>query len=269
MKMTMRFVSIASWLVGLALLATQRPGRAQSFPGDEDPIAEELSKRYQLIGENRQDLFTFRAKKKMGHLFGPLPFGGGGGKTPGKGPRETRNPVKRPGTNKGTTGTDRRATVDRVERGRIRREELRDKLHQGREAALWGLGEEKFERVIRKCEEVLRIIEAEEEAIPILPEIEEKVLRIRRAAVRLRRRRIAENDFGKRSPQVTGIGWSPRRPVAIINDQIYREGDSIEDRGAPEPDGAADTIRVHRIEEDFVVFLFRGYKIRKGLPPPP
>ncbi len=159
--------------------------------------------------------------------------------------------------------------MDHLERERNRRDDLRDKLHQGREDALWDLGEEKFERVIRICEDVLRKLEDDQAVIPILPEIEEKVLRIRRAAVRLRRRRVAELDFLKRSPEVNGIIWLSSGPLAIIDEQISREGDSIENHGAPGPDGRADTIRVHRIEEDFVIFLFRGYKIRKALLPQP
>lgn len=265
----MRFVSIASWLIGLALLATQRPVWAQGFPGDEDLIAEELSKRYQLIGENRRDLFTFRAKKQMGPVFDPPPIGVSAITIPGKGPRTTGNQTKHPGLNQGTPGTGRRGTVDHVERERMRRMELRDKLHRGREQALWGLGEGKFERVIRICEEVLGKIESDPAMIPILPEIEEKVLRIRRAAVRLRRRRIAESDFHKRSPRVNGIIWSARDPLAIIDGQTSHEGDSIADHGATGPIGRADTIRVHRIEKDFVVFLFRGYKIRTALPSQP
>ena len=265
----MRLVSIASWVVGLALLAAQRPGQAQGFTGDEDPILEELSKRYQLIGEHRRDLFTFKAKKQVGPVFDRPTIGIGGVKKPGKGPRKTGNPAKRPGLNRGKRGTGRRVTVDHVERERIRREELRDKLHRGREQALWDLGEEKFERVIRICEDVLRDIEKDPAVIPILPEIEEKVLRIRRAAVRLRRRRIAESDFHKRSPRVNGIIWSARGPLAIIDGQTSREGDSIADHGATGPIGRADMIRVHRIEKDFVVFLFRGYKIRTALPSQP
>ena len=62
-------------------------------------------------------------------------------------------------------------------------------------------------------------------------------------------------EFHELGVAIQGILSRESAPAAIINGDIYREGEQLENKAV-----------VHRIEPNFVIFKFRGYKIRERLP---
>jgi hypothetical protein len=123
----------------------------------------------------------------------------------------------------------------------------------------------KFDQVLRFSGEAVERIEQQSLELGPLPDIEEQILRIRRAAERLDRRAAAERAFEALPLTISGIVWREAAPLAVINGQVCTEGATVTMPSAAEKDGPAPAVRVYRIDASAIVFIYDGYKFQRKL----
>ncbi len=83
------------------------------------------------------------------------------------------------------------------------------------------------------------------------PKLAEKLVRLHNTARRLKKRTEIEAEFRNLKIIIRGIVWQPTDPVAVINDEVLREGSTV--LGA----------RVEEIRPDAVIFNFKGVRVSK------
>ena len=90
---------------------------------------------------------------------------------------------------------------------------------------------------------------------PALQEVRDLLLRLRKAADRVRQRQDAERDFNMMNIHLTGVVARERNSEAIVNTKIVGKGDVV-----PTSQEGVDVV-VADIQPQQVVFIFRGYKM--------
>ena len=85
------------------------------------------------------------------------------------------------------------------------------------------------------------------------PRLKERLTRLKKTAERLDRRAKIEKEFRELKIVIQGIVWEPIRPVALINEGIVQEGDTV--LGA----------RVVDIRPGEVIFSLKGVKVSKAV----
>jgi hypothetical protein len=86
----------------------------------------------------------------------------------------------------------------------------------------------------------------------------ERLVSLRATAQRLANRKSIREEFMALPIEIRGIRWSPRGSAALINQEIVEAGMMLKlESGA--------LIQVERIEEDGVVFMYKGQRLRKGM----
>ena len=88
-----------------------------------------------------------------------------------------------------------------------------------------------------------------------LQEVQSRLLRLRKAADRLRQRQDAEREFTRLNIRVTGVVARDKRSQAIVNASIVSKGDLVT------TGDSTDVVIVEDILPEQVIFLFRGYKM--------
>ena len=92
-----------------------------------------------------------------------------------------------------------------------------------------------------------------------LQEVRDVLLRLRKAAERIRQRQDAERDFSQMNIQLTGVVARDKNSQAIINAKVVTKGDVV-----PTSTEGGDIV-VSDILPQQVVFIYRGYKMTKTL----
>ncbi len=88
-----------------------------------------------------------------------------------------------------------------------------------------------------------------------LQEVRDVLLRLRKAAERIRQRQDAERDFGMMNIHLTGVVARDKNSQAIINAKVVAKGDVV-----PSSTEGSDVV-VSDILPQQVVFIYRGYKM--------
>ena len=233
-------------LTGILALLVAAPGamaaqtKAAESADAEDILHKIRRKRYVLSGnfERKRDMFTFRK---------PRP------KAPTPPPPPPWDPEVTDGRNDGSRGTPKKpeppAKKEFDYEGEVRLSLKNatsflagDAFSEAADSAKVGL--DSLVRSGDKIEETVRF------------ELHEKLDRIRIAAERQIRRLATEKRFKDLALTVKGILISESGPRAVINAEVFGEGDFI--RGA----------LIRRIESDHVEFEYEGLRIRRSLPKP-
>jgi hypothetical protein len=145
----------------------------------------------------------------------------------------------------------RASTPEEPDRGSDRRKARSEATVRAAEAEAY-LGWRKFSKVEELTSQALRGLE---EVELVVPDLNERLERLRATARRLREREEAESEFEKMRIDIQGIVWEPGNAVALINGLALREGDTIA--------GAPVEVEVEEIRADEVIFVMKGVRVRK------
>lgn len=108
---------------------------------------------------------------------------------------------------------------------------------------------------IKQCDSGLNIFaDIKTNNYRALSDIRDMLLRLRKAAERIKQRNDAERDFKMIGVRVTGIVSRPQHSQAIINAKIETVGDTLELAGD-------NTATVSEINPQVVVVIYRGYRM--------
>ena len=110
----------------------------------------------------------------------------------------------------------------------------------------------KFEDSMKNCEDALQNLER---VGAVVPDLTEKLARLRKASEELKRRNEVETEFGNIDITIHSIVYKERSPAAVINGLVVKEGQFI----------AGTAAQVLRIGRGHVVFLYSGYKVQKQM----
>ena len=108
-----------------------------------------------------------------------------------------------------------------------------------------------YANAIKACDDGLRELEKGKEDARIA-EIRERLLRLRKAADRLRLRREAEIDFKGKDLQVTGIVARERKPQVLINNHVLTKGSTIPGTEA----------QIEEIRPGLIICRYKGFKVK-------
>jgi len=106
---------------------------------------------------------------------------------------------------------------------------------------------------IKKCEEALSKLEDPARQTSIGSTVQDRCLRIHKAAKKLLLRKEVEDEFAKLPILIEGIVWRPQAAFAVIGNRTCQVGDIVQ--------GA----RIHQINPYDVVFIYKGLKVSKEL----
>ncbi len=87
------------------------------------------------------------------------------------------------------------------------------------------------------------------------PDLYERLVRMRKASEGLKLRTEVEKEFAELTIGINSIVFKEHSPAAVINGLVLKEGQFVADTNA----------QVLQIERGYVVFLYRGYKVRKRM----
>ncbi len=108
-----------------------------------------------------------------------------------------------------------------------------------------------YVNAIKACDEGLRALEKGKDE-GVVSEIRDHLLRMRKAADRLRLRREAEIDFKGKDLQVVGIVAREKKPQVLINNHILTKGSTI-----PGSD-----IQIEEIRSGVIICRYKGFKVK-------
>lgn len=189
--------------------------------------------------EGRRDPFCFTTLKKL--------------------PGEEEHVVRIPGTGaeNGTGGTGVKITKEQAVR-LVKKEA--EAFYRRAEAAVMHGG---VKGALNLCDRGLAIFKRlkdfpEQNALPDLRELRERLLRLRKVSERLIRRRQVEIAFAALGIQVSSVIWRPNDARAIINGEVVKKGGML-----PVGDKkAGEYVYIDDIHPAQVVMTYRGFKMR-------
>jgi hypothetical protein len=119
-----------------------------------------------------------------------------------------------------------------------------------------------YDQAMTVSNEVRRTVEGDWGGAPTEPEnnrLWRKILSYRKTARRLKQARETRQEFEAANIAIGGIRWTPTDQGALINDRIYEPGEVLE-----QPIGG-ERVQIESIEEDSVVFIFKGRRFRRWI----
>ena len=106
---------------------------------------------------------------------------------------------------------------------------------------------------IKKCDDVLTKMEDPSLQGAQNGLLQERCLRIQKAAKKLKLREEVEKEFSGLPIKIEGIVWRPKAAIAVINGKVRSVGEI--EKGA----------RIYQINSQDVVFVYKGFKVSKKL----
>jgi hypothetical protein len=106
---------------------------------------------------------------------------------------------------------------------------------------------------IKKCDDVLTKMEDPSLQGAQNGLLQERCLRIQKAAKKLKLREEVEKEFSGLPIKIEGIVWRPKAAFAVINGKVRSVGEI--EKGA----------RIYQINPQDVVFVYKGFKVSKKL----
>lgn len=140
-------------------------------------------------------------------------------------------------------------------------EKMEEVLVAALEAIEGALKRQDFAGAIKASEDVIYIIDNEwpplKDDPPHLKRMDEQIRNYNRMAVRLKSQEDTTREFASLSLRVDGVSWSPIDSRAVINGRPVAAGELLLN------ERKQGDLRVESIEEQGVVFQFKGMRFRK------
>ena len=232
-------------LVAFVVLGTLLAPRGECAAEGAEGMSVDPLNRVPFVYEVRgRDIFTYRqasAGRGVSDIFGDSDIifdpGGDIGDVP-EGPD--------PGDPEGTDVDRRKAEVARVVKY------AKDKAAEKYNVSERLFAEQDFVGSLKLCEAAINNLD---QVNADAPDLYERLVRLRKASEGLKVRAEVEKEFAELTISINGIVFKEHSPAAVINGLVVKQGQFVADTNA----------QVFKIERGYVVFLYRGYKVRKRM----